>query len=132
MDPIIFSDTETIENDFACLRIREGILHAVYKPGTVLDLKKARQVTADRLRLQREKNYPVFVDLREVTRVERAARHYFAHEGSILLNAMAVLCSTSQTRAIVNFYIDVNAPVIPTRAFTDQYSALDYLKPFTR
>lgn len=126
----MFTDTKSIENGFAHLRVTERILQIIYKPGTVLDLQKALRITEDRLLLQKEKTRPAFVDFREVIHVERAARHYFAHEGSILLQALAVWCSSPQTEAIVNFYIRANVPAVPTRVFTDKYTALNYLKPF--
>ncbi|WP_268224550.1 DUF7793 family protein [Sinomicrobium oceani] len=122
--------TACIENSMAYFWISEGILFVKYKAGTFLGLDNARELTAERLRLQREKPYPVFVDMRKVKNIDRAARCYFAREGSILISAMAIYTPSPQTKAIADFYLLTNIPVVPTQLFENKHSAINYLKSF--
>ncbi|UGU17939.1 hypothetical protein LS482_08665 [Sinomicrobium kalidii] len=125
------TDTDPIENAIARLWIDNGILYIVYKPDTILDLDNARKITADRLLLQRQRVYPIFVDFRGVRYAKRAAREYFAREGSVLMRAVGVFLAFPYNQAIVNFYLEANTPPVPTRSFTDKPSTLNYLKSFT-
>jgi hypothetical protein len=116
------------ENQFAEYWVEDGVLFFIYKPGTNMNLEAARQVVKDRLEVQNGKSYPVFCDMRGVRDSDKPARDYLAKEGSSLVRAVAVLTDSPVTKIMLNFYLTISKPLIPTKMFTDRSQALQYLK----
>lgn len=119
-----------IENNFAKFWISDGILFFVYKPHTIIDLKAAEKIVADRLQLQEEKAYPVFCDTRGIKDANKEARDYLAKEGSTLTIAVGFLVDFPVNKAIAQFYVKTNKPLVPTEVFTNKDEAMDFLKSF--
>lgn len=118
------------ENDFAKFWIDNGILYYVYKPYPIINLDLAKQIVADRLKLQGGIIYPMFCDTRGIINSEQDARDYLATRGSILCTAIAFLVESVYNLEMVNFYIKTSKPCIPAHIFTKRQEALDYLKDF--
>ena len=123
---------EFLENKYARLWIDQGILFVTYKPDTVLDLRAAIRLTSDRLSLQGEKAYPVFVDFRGVKDLTRQARNYLAGEGALYIHVLGVYTPSPLGRLMAYFYIKANAPAIPTGIFPRKKEALHYVKTTVR
>jgi hypothetical protein len=119
------------QNQFAEYWTEDGVLFFVYKPGTNMDLAAARQVVNDRVEVQKGESYPVFCDMRGVRDSNKAARDYLAKEGSALVRAVAVLIDSPVTKVMLNFYLTISRPLVPTKMFTDKNQALEYLKHLT-
>jgi hypothetical protein len=74
-----------------------------------------------------------FVDLTKVTAIHREARLYFAGEETAKVQSAAgLLIGSPLTRAIGNFFMGLNKPLIPTRLFTSEAEAIAWLKGFVR
>jgi len=119
-----------IENEFAKFCIGDGILFFVYEPNINIDLKAAEKIVSDRLKLQNEKAYPVFCDTRGIRDVNKEARDYLAKEGSTSAIAVAFLVDFQVNKAIAQFYVKTNKPLVPTEVFTNKDEAMDFLKSF--
>lgn len=122
----------SFSNEYATFWIEEDILFFIYHPAVNIDLFAAEKVVTDRVRLQAEKNYPVFCDTRGIKDTEKAARDFLAKEGSLLASAVAFLVNPPISQAITDFFIRTNKPVIPTKIFTEKYEAIKFLQPFRR
>ena len=120
------------ENDFAEFWVENDILFFIYKPGVKVYLNVAEQVVKDRVQLQNETAYPVFCDMRGVKDSDKPARDYLAKEGSTLVTAVAVLIDSPVTKIMLNFYLNINRPQTPTRMFTDQSLALEFLEVYKK
>lgn len=66
------------DNAYAELWVDKGILFLVYRPKVSLDLEAAQTIVADRLRLQGDRAYPLFCDVRNIGGCSKDARDYFA------------------------------------------------------
>ena len=65
------------------------------------------------------------------TSVSKEARVFMASEGSLQYSLCeAFLLNSLPQRMLINFYIRVNKPLAPTRAFSSKSEALDWLKRF--
>lgn len=116
------------ENDFAEFWTEESVLFFIYKPGVVINLESAKQIVRDRLMVQKNTPYAVFCDMRGIKDSDKAARDYLAKEGSNLVRAVAVLTDSPVTKIMLNFYLTISRPLIPTKMFTDKNQALEFLK----
>ncbi len=118
------------ENNYATYKIAEGILYIRYHIGVSIDLTAAVKIVEERLSLQKGQSYPALCDMRGVREVKKAARDYFALEGSILLKAVAFLVEPSISEVISRFYLLANKPAIPTQAFQTPEEAEKFLTQY--
>lgn len=119
------------QNQFAEYWLEDGVLFFIYKPGTSMNLEAAKQVVKDRLEVQRGESYPVFCDMRGIKDSDKPARDYLAKEGSSLVRSVAVLTDSPVTKIMLNFYLTISRPLVPTKMFTDKDQAIEYLKHLT-
>jgi hypothetical protein len=111
----------------------DGIVHAKWGPHVQIGLEEARKVIHAISVMCGGKVTPALVDVTQVTAIDRQARLYFAGEETAKVEAAAALLIGSPlTRAIGNFFMGLNKPLIPTRLFTSETEALAWLKGFVR
>lgn len=118
------------ENDFATFYIDSGVLYFIYKPIELVSLSMAKSMTRSRLEFQKGKPFPVFCDTRSLQNVDKAAREYFANEGMFLAKAVGLLVSHQATEALVDFFVRINKPVVPTKICKSETEALAFLRPY--
>jgi len=118
------------ENEYARFWIADSILRFEYKENTTLDLKVAQMVVTDRIHFQNERSFPVLCDVRGVIATEKAGRDYLAQTGSILTTSVALLVHENVSHMVSLFYLEISKPSVPTKVFTKEAEALDYLKSF--
>jgi hypothetical protein len=121
---------ESYENQNAKFWIEGGILFFEYKPNTTIDLEVAMRVVADRIALQNEMYLPVYCDIRGIVSTNKAGRDYLAKSGSVLAKAVALIANENISMTFSTFYLEISRPSIPTRIFSVEQDALDYLKEF--
>lgn len=119
-----------IENEYAEFHIKDGILYYRYKPADNIDLEAAKIIVRDRLQVQNGRSYPALCYLEAVKNIEKDARDYLAVEGSQLLKAVSIIVASTAKIIMTNFYLSVNKPLVPTKMFSNEKDAKEYLKQF--
>ena len=117
----------THENNYAIYLMADDPIHIIYKKVPYIDLKAAQVIVKDRMQLQEGREMPVLCDIREVRNINKAARDYFALEGSLWVQKLAFLIDPPVTDMISSIYLDTHAQKVPTRSFTKKKEALAYL-----
>jgi hypothetical protein len=111
----------------------DGIVRVKVKPNIRIDLQNAQLTIRAVSEVCGGKRCPALVDLRGLVAMEREARLYFAGEETAKVeSAAALLIESPLSRAIGNFFMGLNKPIIPTRLFTSEAEALAWLKDFVR
>ncbi len=122
----------TIQTAQATLSVgSDGIMRMEYLPGARVTLENALLITAARAELTGERRLPLRVDTRNLAAMDREARVYYA--GPIAnrsVAAVALLVTSALGRAIGNFYLSLNRPLVPTRMFTTEDAAIAWLGGF--
>lgn len=118
------------ENEYASFWIEEGIVYFVYKPNAVVSIEAARKIVEDRVRFQDREDFPIYCDIRGLKSADKEARNYLAKEGSSYARAVAVVVDSPMSKIIGNIYLGLNKPITPSRLFTDEKDAVEYLKQF--
>lgn len=118
------------ENDFTQYMLVDNIVHIIYKKGVIIDLQASKRIVRDRLMFQEERAYPILCDIRQLRKVDKAARDYLALEGSLLIKALAFIIEPPVTDVMTRFYLMTNHPDIPTASFREISKALAYLGRF--
>ena len=71
----------------------------------------------------------VLIDMRQTTRITREARHHYAGERTASIQrATALLVASPLSATIANFFMGLNKPPGPTRMFTNEDEAIDWLR----
>lgn len=104
----------------------EGHLFLVLPPGEVVTGTMALAAAEEVSGLAGARKMPVLLVLTGVEAITRAARDVFSNAGS--LAAVAVLGVSPVDRVIANFLLGGSTQPCPTRYFSDEQDALDWLK----
>jgi hypothetical protein len=110
----------------------DGIVRTKMQPGVFeLDIGDARDVIQAVGSLCGGVPRPALVDLRELRSMSRDCRRYFAGpETARVEAAVALLVISPVARAIGNFFMGLNKPLVPTRLFTSEADAVAWLREF--
>jgi DNA-binding phage protein len=120
------------ENEYVEMYIEDGILIARYLTKKI-DLKTAKHIVSARKEFSQNRLYAGLADASKVTSVTRDAREYLSSAEAIEgLLAGAILSGSSFNAFIANFFVKVTQPRIPTRIFTDEDKAIQWLQQFKK
>ncbi|GAA4841844.1 hypothetical protein [Algivirga pacifica] len=120
------------ETQFAEIYLSDGILFYDYKPMNELSLKVAEECVQDRILFSNKTTYPCLFNIQSVKEVSKDARDYLANEGNQYILASAIVISSPIVKMLANFFIRVNKPKNPTKIFTDEVNAVEWLNQFNK
>jgi hypothetical protein len=118
------------ENAYISWFIADGILFLDVKETDIFDIYMAKVCVKSLEEFTENKPYPCLMSVLKIKGISKEAREYFANEGDAHILANAMLIKSPIMRMISNFYIKVNKPRKPTRMFTDEEQALEWLSQF--
>ena len=108
-----------------------GILHTVMQEGMHVTLQDAEAHIMAGLEMCNGEKYPILVNLRKIKSMERSARAFYAGSNTTRLEkAVAIVTGSPIGQIIGNFFIGLNRSTVPTRLFTSQEAAMEWLKEF--
>lgn len=112
----------------------DGIVRSVMLPGAEDNRETAKENVSAGIQVSGGKMRPLLLDMSKIKSMDRGARDYYARsdkrEGSEL--AVALLVKSPISRVIGNFFMGLNKPSLPSKLFTDENKALDWLKTFLK
>ncbi len=124
-----FRDNQ-VDNKYALHYIRQGITICIVKTD-FMDLNVAQKMNSSRQLAQGGKKMPVFTDARMLEKVTSDARVYGASpEVCNTMTAHAILIDGKADAFIINLFLKVLKPSTPTRFFTSEDIAIEWLKTF--
>lgn len=116
-----------------CLFWEAQVLHARFLDRAEVTLEDARENTRAAAILTGGRRRPMLVDLRAIRSQTAEARVHFAGpEGAEVGLAVALWIGSPISRAVGNFFLGFNRPLMPTRLFTDEAAAIEWLLSFEK
>ena len=103
----------------------EGVLHLVWKPGTILVADDVHAAMAKVNEVADGAEYPMLIDITNTQEVTRQARSLFSVKCAA--SRIALLGSSPLNRVIANFAMARRTLPCPTRFFTSRSEAMDWL-----
>lgn len=111
----------------------EGFLRVVSKPDCELELANARHDFEEAAKLVNGAKVPVLADGRNYTQHTKEVRDFYASkEMAEHISSMAILVSSLPTKIIGNFFIRTSKPHFPTKLFTNEKHAVNWLNDFLK
>lgn len=122
----------TVDTQYIRLELLEsGILIARYKRQTKFTLPMARDVVRTRLEFVGHEPRPVLVANLGVVEMDKEARRYVSSgDGVRGIKASAILTDSLATYFIMSFILGFYRLPFPTREFTREEAALEWLSTF--
>jgi hypothetical protein len=119
------SGTITLDEELGLVRIKN-------KRGVEQTIDDARKNIAELVRLTDDRPYPVLVDL-DGSSMSREVRNYYGGpEIRDKLGALALLVTNPVARVLANVFIAMKGSETPTRLFTSEAEAIEWLRMVTR
>lgn len=121
-----------IENNYVEFWIEDGIIIEIFKPEvTRINLKMAKEIVADRLKVTNGMTRPLFVDLANVKSADKEAREYFAGAESVyLVSASAFLLHSYVAWLLGKLFLSINKPKANIELFRAKTKAIRWLENY--
>lgn len=110
------------------IEIRDGIVIGTYKTNLSITLDDAREMVAERLAFQENRSFPVIVYISNVKASTKEARMYMGNEGLQGITMGAFIVSNTIEKIMLNFFLNIEKPAIPAKAFTREEDAIRWIK----
>ena len=124
---------EIVETKTAKIYVDEGIIHYRILPEAEVTIEDTKEYVAIHSKLVGDKKIPNLTDLRNLKSVTREARAYLSgKEAAALTFACALIIGSPVSRVIGNFFLGLNKPAYPTRLFTSEEKAIEWVKGFIK
>jgi hypothetical protein len=118
---------------FVTWRLPEGIIRTEAKANVDIVLGYAIENSLIVNELCRGRKHPLLIDLKNLKSITPQARAYFsARDRETDINAFGFIIHSTFQRMVGNIFIQFNNPPLPTRLFTSEETALEWLRGFTQ
>ncbi|MEK7704047.1 MAG: STAS/SEC14 domain-containing protein [Myxococcota bacterium] len=109
----------------------DGIARVIHVPHAEVTLEDAKETMAAYIGLCEGKRRPLLVDTKTMKALAREARLYYAgDEAARVATAVAIIVGTPVSRVLGNFYLGLSNPRLPSRLFSSDEEALNWLKGY--
>ena len=121
-----------IETSFSTIALGiDGICRVVLKPNIVVGLPEMKENLAILTELLDGKSAPMLIDMRKIKTSTREAREFAAGpEYTRVMSALAMLSAAVVGTVLGNLFINFSKPRFPTRLFSNEEQAIDWLKKY--
>jgi len=97
---------------------------------TIEDMKVANEKLAKFIDVENFEAKPTLVKAKKLRSMKKEVRDYSAEITANAYKALATLVESPMSRIAANLYIKFNKPPYPTRIFTNEAKAMDWLRTF--
>jgi hypothetical protein len=109
----------------------EGIVRTLTKPQAEVTLEDAELFVRRASDWYQGRRHPVLIDLQGIRSISREARAYYAGpETARVSSACALLVKSPMARVVGNFFMGLNQSIVPTRLFTSEAAAVEWLRQY--
>jgi hypothetical protein len=126
-NPIAESINEVMETPYITMWIKDGIMYCKYANGIHVSLDVAKTIVEARIYFSKGKSYQLLIDMRGIKSTTKEARRYLATIGATLVMAGALITGSPLNRALGNIFLTIDKPSVPTKLFTSETKALEWL-----
>ncbi len=121
---------EMMDTPYASMWMEGGILYCKFAHDLHVSLDVARACVELRIFFSKSKSYPLLIDMRGIKSTTRESRKYMATVGSTLVTAGALITGSRFNTTIANIFLTIDKPPVPTKLFTSEEKARQWLKDY--
>ncbi len=127
---LLESKQNILETKYVKIWIEEGILYCTFAKDLDVDIEIAKSSVESRINFSKGISYPLLVDMKGIRSFTKEARDYAGKEGAKLIKAGALVVDSALTKTLGNLFLLINKPNVPTKLFTDEKEAKEWLQHF--
>lgn len=117
----------------ASIRLTDDLFRINIKEDAEVGLDDAVEIAKIATELTQNTSVIVLADARLHCSITSEARKYFAeHSVKNRFTAVAVLSDSLPVRILLNFYVNIDRPDVPTKLFSNEPEALEWLNSFRK
>ncbi len=110
----------------------DGIVKAICITGDET-IEKARELIETIKKITENKTSPLLVDMRQQKSISREARQFYSRKETMdTVTALALIVESAISKVLANFFLGLNKPPYPTRLFTVEAEAIEWLKGYLK
>jgi hypothetical protein len=111
----------------------DGIARTKVKVGSEVKLEHAQENSVVVNSFYVDQKFPLLIDARGIKSITRDARNFFTTNGRKTNTlAFAIIIDSSVSKVVGNFFLGINKPAVPTKLFSDETHALEWLYKFKK
>jgi len=111
--------------------VDHNFIYSDVEKGTIMDLEMAKTSLKMADDLLKGIKKPLICDFTNMKSQTKECRDYYSSaETAQRYTACAIISTSIIGRVLANFYLGLNKPIIPTRFFTDEYTACIWADKF--
>lgn len=96
---------------------------------STIDIEVVKCIVEERLRFLNGKEYPLIVHMKGCS-ITKEARLYMRTDGTVGIKGVAFIVEDVFTKFVLNFFVTVSNPQVPTRLFGNTKEALIWLEQY--
>lgn len=108
------------------MKLSDGLIIAEFKKGLEFTMDLAKEMVDERLKLQNGKDYPLILIANGFKVESREVREYLKKEGIQGMKSGCFVVENFFEKVMVNFFLFVNPPKIPSKMFTSLEEAIEW------
>ncbi|MBX2970175.1 MAG: hypothetical protein KF803_12465 [Cyclobacteriaceae bacterium] len=121
---------EVFETPYVTMWLKDGLVYCKYADDLDLSIEVAKFCVESRIFFTKGKPAVLLVDMKGIKSTSKEARNYMATIGTTLVTAAALVTGSPFNNALANLFLSVNKPAIPTRLFSNEDDARQWLLPY--
>ena len=119
-----------IDDEYVKFELENGIMIGTWKK-SFIDLTTAEKTVNRRLKAAAGQKYPLLVKIKSIRESTKEARVYLASEKACVgMLAGAICVDSALENMVATIFIYMSNPVVPTKIFTDETKAKEWLVQF--
>jgi hypothetical protein len=119
---------ESVETNCAKMTLRsDGIIRTEIVDNYDLEIDDARKLMDGYLKLGKGRKTPHLIVFKHMSMADRAVMKFMAEEANNFGKADAIVIDSKAQKILADFYILVQRPKVPTRFFTLEEDAIEWL-----
>jgi hypothetical protein len=112
------------------IELENGILIATLK-NSFVDIEIVKEMLHERINVSQGKKYPLLVKMKSLSKITGDARAFLgSSKGYEGVTIFAIQVESSVGKMIASMFLFLNPPLVPTKIFTDEAKAKEWLLQF--
>jgi Na+/H+ antiporter NhaA len=120
-----------IDTDYAQMWFEDGLICVVFKSNLIINLDIARNMVAERLKINNQIARPMLVDVSGIVSIDMPSRKFFASEAATqYVKAGAIVVKGLIPQFVTQVFMKIDKPKVPSRIFTNADKAVVWLEKY--
>jgi hypothetical protein len=125
-------EKDKLVTPYITMWFQDGILFGRYTEGLDVSLEIAKELVEARILYSEGNSYPMLIDMKGIKSATPQAREYLATIGATHVKAGALIVGSQMNMAIGNIFLMIDKPLVPTKLFTNEDRAIEWLKLYLK